>query len=405
MCNAGRFWPRVLLGLLLGQAAMADEWQISGAFKQSVEYDDNIGLRAQPTQVFGYTMQPSITASWRQAFMETNINGRGDIRRYDDQRWDCENFSTSANQRYQHRQQQFSLAFSYGQSCSYAQQIADSGLLRPNNQMESLSISPIWSWQWTPRAQLTLTPTYSQSTYSFADLSSTADSDVNFRNTKAYSLDLSEKYQWNRQLILSSGLYVSGNEFNNPGGALTQKAFGFQLGAEYQLNRQWTITAGGGGRWVQRPSATGRTGAPLFTEIANLALVYSGQHRHFALSYSRSVSPSSLGQLLEFNSVSMKYDLKLTREWSLNLGADYSQNQAVGQSLLQAGRGRSYYSASAGLAWKFAREWQLSFSYRYRWQRYDSQDVYADGSLADERDSNTLMLYLNYNWDGFKASS
>lgn len=402
----GRVWFVILLEFYLMRMAIADQWKISGALDQGVEYDDNISLRVIETPVFGYSIRPSVKADWSSSVMELGISGRGDIRRYDDERWDCDNFSLEGDQRYIDRRHVFSLTGSYSQSCSYSQQASDTGILLPGNQSENYNLAPTWVWQMTQRDSLSVRPNFSQTTYTSFAGGFFGPTTINLRNNKSYGLNLSEEHQWHKRLSSNTGLFFSHSEFSSSGAALnqgvsSQDVFGFQLGGQYALSRSWSINFGGGGRWVQTPG----TGSGLsFGEIADIAIIYKGRRDNYSFTFSRAVSPSSFGQIQDVSSLGMKYGYELSRELSLNINGSYSDNQLVGQSLNQFGRQkREYYEASTELVWKLAREWRLSASYRFRMQDYATEANSQSNLLsAGARDSNAVMLHLNYNWDGLR---
>lgn len=410
MRRDGKVWLASLLLVMPGQIAVAAEWKITGALEQGVQYDDNIAMRDTATPVFGYMMRPSLSANWNTAVMNLGITGSGDIRRYDNVRWDCDNFSLGLNQQYLRQRNVFSLAGGYSQSCSYTQQIDDTGILVPNRQLENYHLAPAWNWQWTPRDQLSLSPSYSQNSYSASGSANNIGTAVGYQSNKTYGVDLSEKHQWSQRLSFNGGLSFSHTEYTGTG-ASTQNVSGFQLGSQYAISRFWSVNAGGGGRWVQSPAATGSlnggdsSGSPLFTQIANLTLSYTGRRMDYSLGYSRTVNPSAFGQASEYHSVNTKYSYQITRNLSFSLDGSFLNSQALGQSVNQAAQNRFYYTASTGLLWKFARDWQLSAGYRYRRQEYpDVEGVQAANAFSDAQVSNTLMLNLNYNWNGLRDS-
>ena len=388
------------------RTANADQWKISGALDQAMEYDDNIGLQVIETPALGYSMRPSVNAEWSTSVMEWGVSGQGDIRRYDDERWDCENFSLETDYRYITRRNVFSLAGSYSQSCSYAQQARDTGILLPGSQSENYSLSPTWAWQISPRDTLSVSPSYSQISYTNGVGSLSGANAATLRNNKSYGLNLSAEHHWHKRFSSNIGLFFSRSDFGNSGTAFNQSAsaqdvFGFQAGGQYALSRSWSINLGAGGRWVQSP---GMESGLNFGQIANVAINYKGRHDNYALTYSRSVSPSGFGQVQEVGSLGVKYAYEFNRELSLNINGNYFENQLVGQRQTVFGlQKREYYEASAEFVWKFAREWRLSASYRYRMQDYASGTNSQSASLVDGvRDSNAVMLHLNYNWDGLR---
>ena len=404
-----KVWLASLVCVLLGQLADAAEWKMTGTLNQGVDYDDNISLSADATPVFGYLLQPSLSGNWNKANMNLGITGSGDIRRYDDDSWNCDNFSLGLNGRYLLRRHVFSLNVGYAQSCSYSQQIEDTGILLPNTQTESVNLAPAWSWQWTPLDQLSFRPTYSQISYSGLGADNNTASNLGFQNNTTYGLDLSELHQWNRRLSFTTGLFFSATEYSGTG-ASNQNMFGFQLGSQYAISRFWSINGGGGGRWVQSPSTFGladsnNSNSLLFTEIANLDLNYTGRRMSFSIGYSRTVNPSSFGQVLEYNSIITSFSYQLTKELSFAIDGSFLKSQSVGQSIYQTAQDRNYYTASTRLSWNFTKEWQLSASYRFRRQEYpDVGQESAANQFGDAQNSNALMLHLNYNWEGLRFS-
>ncbi len=402
------FKGRVLLAglvlLMLMPVAFADGWKVKGALGQTVQYDDNIAMRVDANPAFGYLLSPSFGADWSTSNMSAGITGSGDIRRYNDRRWNCEGFSLRANQQYQTRLQVFSLSGSYRRNCSSSSQISDDGIIRPNSKEETYSITPAWSWQWSALDKFSISPGYSKTSYSTTGPEGGSETSLlDFQGNETYSLNVSESHTWTRRLSSTGSLFFSRLEFGN---SLKQSVFGFQVSSQYAITRKWSINAGGGLRWVKSPSGSqsfgdNDNGSLLRTEIANLALNYKDRKANYSLTYSRSVSPSALGQLSKYNSVGMSYSYQITRKLDFNISGDFSKNESIGENEFQTNSERTFYSGSARLTWNFAREWQLSASYRYRRQDYANS---GDGQEEAGGTSNAVMFSLNYNWNGMRTS-
>jgi len=408
MQSSGGIRFAFLVLVVLMQRVVADEWKIGGAIDQSISYDDNIGLRAESAPVFGYLLKPQFKAGWGTAETQIGVSGRGDIRRYDDERWDCENFSLNTDNQYRKNRNTFSVSAGYAQSCSYVGQLIDTGLLVPNNQSESFNSSVSWNWQWSLRDQITVRPSYSQTNYSSVSSSNNSSSAVSFRNNETYSIDLSEQHQWSHRFSSNTSLFFSNSAFSSAGNSSGQNVFGFQLGGQYSISRAWSFLANGGLRWVQRPSANDFSADPgsslTLAHVGSLSLNYKGRDVTSSLSYSRSINPSAFGQLLESNAVDLKYAYQLDRGLSLSLDGSASEYKAAGQALLQTASSRTFYTASMGVIWDFARNWRLSANYRYRRQEYPDTVGQIDSVFQGTRESNAVMLSLKFNWDGWRVS-
>ncbi len=404
MRGAGKACLIGLLVMLSANRAGADEWNLSGAVNQGVEYDDNINMSSDAAAVFGYLLRPSLLANWSTARSEIAVNGRADLRRYDDRRWDCDNFTLGMEQHYIGKRHDFLLPFEYAQNCSYSRQDADTGVLVPNSTSERYDISPSWSWDWSARSKLTFGASYNQTLYTNGAGGNIGAGSANFSDNRSYSLNVSEQYLWTRRLSSTLSLFAARSEFDNAQRSTSQNVYGFQLAGQYAISRMWSVSGGLGLRWVQLPAAlTGSAGDSLQrTEVANLALDYTGRRSNFVADFSRTVSPSAFGQVFEYNAFSISYRRNIDRALAFNLRASFQQNEAVGQSQISASQQRRYYSLSPQLSWNFARDWQLTASYRYRLQQYSSDG--GSAALSGTRDSNAIMLHVNYDWDGLRVS-
>ena len=409
MRNEGRILLASLVWGTFVPIAVADEWKLTGSLDQKIEYDDNINLNVDPSAVSGYLMNPTLGVEWNTAVMKAGVTGRGDIRRYDDKQWNCDTFSLSANQQYLQKNSAFSVAGNYSRSCSYSDQFSDTGVIVPDNQSQTYSLSPSWSWQWSALDRFSLSTSYTKTTYSSdggGNDSGTTSS--NFQGNETYSVSLSESHSWTRRLNSNASLSFSRSEFGDSNNAFSQSNLGFQLGSSYNITRMWSANIGGGLSWVQSPTNSNTINSSsndslLRTETMNFSLNYNGRQSNYGLDYSRSNSPSASGQITEFNTFNMNYSYEMSREWSFNIDGSLSNTQSIGQGQFQTSSDRTNYTATIGVTWDFDKEWQLSSSYRYRQQELSSSGSSQIGNGQEGiRASNTFMINLNYNWDGLR---
>jgi len=408
MRNEGRILLASLVWGAFVPIAVADEWKLTGSLDQKLEYDDNINLNVDPSAVSGYLMTPTLGVEWNTAAMTIGVTGRGDIRRYDDKQWDCETFSLSTNQQYLQKTSAFSVAGNYSRSCSYSDQLSDTGVIVPDNQSETYSLSPSWTWQWSALDQISISPSYSQTIYSSTGTrNGTETTNSNLQDNTTYSLNLSESHSWTRRLNSSASFFVSRNEFGDSSNVSKQNSFGFQISTEYNITRMWSANIGAGLNWVQSPSNLNVNNSSndslLRTEIFNAGLDYSDRRINFALDLSRRNSPSASGQITEYSTFNVNYSYEMSREWSFNIDGSMTKNESIGQSAFQISSDRTYYTATIGVTWDFDKEWRLSTSYRYRRQEFTQSGIAQTiNGQESTNDSNTLMINLNYNWDGLR---
>jgi len=395
-----------MVWLVLAPMAVADEFKISGALKQSIEYDDNISMQEDKVAVSGYLMKPSFNVNWNTPSTQVSLSAKGDIRRYDVKVWDCETFSLASSQQYTYHTHVFSFAGNYAKSCSYSDQVSDTGVLQTGNESQTYRLSPTWSWQWSALDRLSLNSSYSKMTYTNSGSGNNSDlNNVNFQGNESYSINISENHMWTRRLSSSISSFFSSTIFGDSGGTSNQQTFGFQASNSYNITRMWTVNIGGGLQWLEQPSASNENGDAINrTDIIDFSLNYAGQLTDFSLSYSRTVIPSAIGQLIENNNFAIDYSYNFSRKLSFNIASSLLKNKTIGQSEFQINSDRSFYTGTIGVTWSFDKEWQLSANYRHRRQEYTSL---GSTTVVNEQDdvlsSNAFMVHLNYNWNGMRV--
>lgn len=405
--RSNRLLVLLLVGVGLIHDLFAAEFEMKGELGQRFVYNDNIALNPiQKDSVFGFLLTPSIEAVRKSEVYEIAFAGKGDIRRYDDSRWNCTNYSLGISNAYRTRRNIFSLSGAYTTSCSYAQQLVDSGVLIPNNKTEDYQIAGSWTRQWTPRSQFILDGSFSRTKYS-----NNGSGTSNFLGNDSYTLNLSANHRWNRLLLLDLKQFFSSIQYSGANSS-TQNVFGFEVGGHYTIDPYWTFNAKGGPRWVEGAqrnvsglNATQDSSLNLGYS-ADVSLNYDSQTDKFLIAYSNSFAPSAIGQTLQTHSFGFSYSHRLTRFVFLDFHSDYSISQSINSSSAAAQTGqfnRDYLTVSAEIGWDFAKNWQLKGSHIFRRQDVQ-QDTNVANLIAGASASNLVMLFINYKWDGIRGS-
>ncbi|MDD5581435.1 MAG: hypothetical protein PHY16_19485 [Methylobacter sp.] len=404
----------VLASIVFWKDAAAAEWALKGFLDQQFRYNDNISFsNIRKESVVGYLLTPRLEATRKTGTLDIAFEGQGDIRRYDDPIWDCDNYNLGLNNGYRTKRSVFSLSGGYAISCSYSQQITDTGLLAPNGQSVNYRLAPAWAWQWTARDQLNLGTSYSKTSYSnpLGVIASSSGNIVSFSSNDTYTINLGGSHIWSRRLSLNGNLNFSNVQYTGTN-ASTQNLFGFQLGANYAINHYWTVSASGGPRWVdgvqQRTDSvsSGQNSSLSLGSIANINLSYDDRFNQFSIGYSNSVSPSAIGQTLQAQSVFANYSYHLTQHLLLDLSSYFTSSQSIGSQSTDNTTNqfnRSYFTAAVGIGWELGKKWQLKGSYVYRWQDFQ-QDKNVLNLNVGTSESNLVMLSLIYSWDGIRKS-
>ena len=396
----------ILIGFSISVAA--DEWEVKGSLGQQLQYNDNISFSTISQQsVFGYLLTPRLQASRKTGVLDMDFDGQGDIRRYDDSRWDCENYNLGLNNAYRTNRSVFALHGVYGANCSYSQQITDTGILVPKSQSTNFGVTPSWTWQWTPLTQLSAEASYAKTSYSNLGTNTNA---TGYNGNETYSVNLRGKHTWSPRLSLNGGVNFSNIQYTGAN-ASTQNLYGFLLGGNYLISQQWKASAGGGLRLLDAQRQSGSTSTVQnnsisFGYLANISVGYDGKQSSFSTGYSSNFAPSAIGQTLQIHVLFVNYSYRVGQNLSVDLASSFSRSKTIGgqsSDNLAGGFNRDYSTASVGLAWQMAKDWQLRGSYLYRWQHYPQQG--ASQSLnTGTAESNTVILFLNYAWDGIHDS-
>ncbi|MEI6336901.1 MAG: hypothetical protein WCS87_20265 [Methylococcaceae bacterium] len=401
----------VLACIGCGKEATADEWAVKGSLIQQLQYNDNMAFSTTDKKsVVGYLLTPNLQATRKTEVLDIGFQGQGLISRYDDSSWDCNNYNLGLNNAYRTKRSVFGLNGGYSVSCSYTQQITQTGILVPNNQSTNYRLAPSWTWQWTSRDQLNLTTNYSKTSYSNLVDTNTSSTGTNFSGNDTYTVNLGGSHQWSRRITLNGRLNFSNIQYTGSN-ASTQNLFGFQVGGNYTINQNWAVNANAGPIWVDTRQSSngvssGQNPSMSLGNVANLNLSYQGQITTFSTGYSNSVSPSSIGQTLQTRSVFANYSYRLSPHLLLDIASSFSRSESIGNQSIDNTDSqfkRSYFTASPGIAWELEKNWRLRGSYIYRWQDYQ-QDNNVPNVNGGTSDANLVMLSLNYAWDGIRNS-
>jgi len=412
MCRDRNIALLVLACIGFGKDVTAAEWALKSSLEQEILHNDNIALNPfQKDSVVGYLLKPILEATRKTEVLDLGFKGQGDIRRYDDSRWDCNNYSLGLNNDYRTQRSIFSLSGGYSSGCSYVQQIEDTGLLTPNIQSTNYYINPSWTWQWTPRHQLILKPSYSKTSYS-APLNDVAlNTGLNFRGNETYRVTLGGNYEWDKRLSLNEQFIFSNIQYTGSDTS-SQNLFGFQLGADYKINHNWMTSAYGGPMWVDSQQSSnsviaGQNSSLSLGSVAAISLKYNDELTKFSTGFTNSINPSAIGQTLQTSSIFANYSYRLTRSLLLEFGSNYRHIESIG-NISNNQFNRNYYTVAPGIAWELAKDWTLKGIYTYSWQDFQQNNIVQNLNNRNLNngtvDSNAVMLSLGYSWDGVRLS-
>lgn len=121
--------------------------------------------------------------------------------------------------------------------------------------------------------------------------------------------------------------------------------------------------------------------------VASVTISRNDEYGDQALSVKRSVDPSSIGTLVQRDSLSADYTTEIGPELSTSFGISYSRQQAL--QTLSTSIDRKYGQFTGRLSWRFSPTWYLWAIYRFQIQKFDE--------ASDSATSNLLGLTIGYN--------
>jgi len=376
-----------LLNLLLVSNGNAAEWALTATLNPSLEYDDNIFMREDKQGDYHASATPTLLVSRELENTALSLSAGYVLDRYETARQlNTDNPFWRFSSQYQTERSQWGLDLSYAESTSRNDAADDTGDFETNAIVTSQSVSPSYSFQLSERDSLSLNATYSKRDYSTAD----------FSNNKTRSLSSSWKHQFTERF--NGGVSVSASNTESTGLLLTtdDNTYNVSLTSNYELSEIWSMGGSIGLRQLQSEQ-TDLSGSTIKSksngQSLDLNVSYNGDIDSFKIGLSRSISPSSTGDVNEID----KFNISLSRQLSEALTASLSASYQVTTSASdESSDKRKNTHLSPSINWQFAPESSLSLSYNYRQQKESDLDTSAT--------SHAIMLTVNYDWHGLRFS-
>jgi len=366
----------------------AAEWSVSGTVNPSLEYDDNIFMRdTDKLGDYHATMKPTLKIMHELENAETSLSAGYTIDRYDAlSEQDTENPFVNVNTQYSTQRSQWGLDISYAESTSRDDAADDTGDFETNSISTTESISPSFSYQLTERDSLSVNASYSEREYSTTD----------FSNSRNRQLSTSWQHQFTERFNGGVSFSFGNNKSNSLTSFTDDDTYNLSLTTNYDLSEVWGINGSVGVRQLDSERTDGfgvteknkSSGSSL-----DLTISYKKNQDTASVSLSRSVSPSSSGEVNEQDKISANWSRNLTENLSAGINASFQTTRSADGA---NNDDRENISVSPTLNWTFSPDASLGLSYKYRQQKESDAGTTAS--------SNAIMLTLNYNWDGLRVS-
>jgi len=367
----------------------AAEWSLTSVLNSSLKYDDNIFMREDKKGDYQANITPTMIISRQSDSSEISLSAGYVLDRYETaSQLDADYPFWHLDSGYQTERSDWQLEFDYSQSSSRNDAADDTGDFETNAIVTSKSVSPSYSFQLTDQDTLFLSASYSKRDYSTVD----------FNDNETMLFSSNWQHQFDERL--NAGLSVSFSNIESKGRSVetNDDIYSIQLMSAYDLSGTWNMRGSLGLRQLQSEQ-TDLAGLVTINkdngQSLGLDISYSGELNSANAGLSRSVSPSSLGDVNEVDRVNLNLSRKLSEELSINIQASYQVTALVSGDNNDK---RKNMSLSSSINWQFSREVDLLVLYNYRQQKVSTLNVDTNAN------SNAIMLVLNYNWEGIRVS-
>lgn len=423
----------VTFTLLLPGYVLCDEWSVKGNVNQSIAYDDNVFMTPDracaqgdefscPQDSFKYVINPLLTMQHRTDNTDVSAHASYGTQIYTDiEGFDQDFQSYGLNGLYKTEKIDWGLNWNYAITPTRNTAVQTSNIFNNNSSQNSWSVSPQATIRIDDIDSLIITPSYSETTF---DKVPGSQNNNFFNDNQSYNINLAWQRLWSERYV--SGLSFFYNKFDsqvqrnatdtngrilrdNRGRIIVENTpstfdnFGINLSNTYLLSDNWKVAAILGGRYTE--TEIGNLSDTSFGFLADARADYTGENYSAGLYFNRGLLPSSFGQLQEQTSVGLNFTYNIWETLSTNLNFNYQESTIVNSrfnNILRNSIGnRTNFVIEPSVSWRFAEDWTLGGSYRYRFQ--DIQD--GTGTIFNgEADSNLFMISINYNWQGVSIS-
>jgi|TARA_R110002096_G_scaffold25917_5_gene80576 hypothetical protein len=366
----------------------AAQWSLTGSLNPSFEYDDNIFMRdTNKVSDFHSQITPTLKTSYGLENVDITLSTGYTVDRYDKSRYlDQENPFYRLNSIYQTERSSWGLDLSYIESSSRSEAVEDTGDFETNSTSSTKMVSPSFSYQLSERDSIFISGSYYERKFSTID----------FSDSESFIITTNWQHQFTERFNGGISISAGNTKFNEDKSNTDDDSYNISFTSMYNISEIWAINGRIGLRQVNSEK-TGTLGDIDKSSDVGSSLDFSVSYSHDVdtanFSIARSISPSSTGEINEHDTIDLSLSRQLSETLTASISSSYQETRSAFDNLSD---NRKYFSVTPSLNWNFRHNTSLGLSYRYR-----NQKESFDGTNAD---SNTLMLTLNYNWDGLHVS-
>lgn len=368
----------------ISSSVSAREWYVQPDVTLRLEADDNLLLRVDDSDdVFGLRASFFADYGTRTEASEINFTTSVDVYQYWGQdNLDRVNVNWGEQSHFQITERsKIGLDAAYVRDNSITSELDVTGLTQDPIPRDMFNLAPHWSYSLTELQFIETKYRHQEVTYDNTGVN------TSLINYKTDSINFSYLYQWREDLqffVAFGSLWYQVSNFDRD-----IQNYNVNAGLDYRYSETLNVNFMAGVRFSSSQSNFNG----LQIEDSTIGSVFSlGLQKQFELgslsmSYSRDISPSGAGELLQVDRFQVNSSYDLTAHLVVSLGAGVNITDSDND------QGRTYYFVEPQLSWQFSRYMSMSGAYRFRMQEYDNRDGNAI--------SNGVFMSLHYQWDQF----
>lgn len=387
MTNTYLIWPLLLVAQFNSSLAYAGEWTLTPKVNPSFEYDDNVLMRTSNERGSSII---EVSPSLETQFETEKLSFTSDVG-YNVQRYSSLSYLNESNPFVNLKlgetleRASWAVSAKYNKDSTRNNAADDTGDFTTQSIVTTRSVSPSYSYLLTERDTISLSGQYSERTYSTND----------YGDNETYNLALNWLRRYSEKL--SYGINFSSRNYKSDSASVSTDSddYSLSLTLDYLFNEQLTVSGSVGARYVNGEQNYSDVGIRHYSDLGqflDIKLNKSLERDRLSLGLSRTVSPSSTGQVNEIDKISVSYSHDITEKLVGNLNSSYQETRSATE---EDNDKRENIDFTSSLNWHVDEKLQLKLSYKYRKQTQTNRD---------DADSNRIMLSLDYNWDDYSLS-
>lgn len=271
-----------------------------------------------------------------------------------------------------------SLGMDFSRDTTLTSELEDTGFVQQNKRRLQLNLIPSWTYSLSELSSIKFGYSFQAVKYEDAELTPLVD--YFYHRTDATYFSYFSEY-----LHVNASLY--GSLYDAEKLANQTSDYGFQVNFKYNATEKYTYTLNLG---AHRSDIKVETRDGIFKDTDTGTLLGVGFNRRFEkalleFGINQTVKPSSIGSLVRRERVILSTNYKYSEIADFNFSISGTHSKAI----LDASENKEWNYADFTLRnrWRLAEMWFFSVQYKFRWQKYTSEESDAK--------SNSILFTLS----------